>query len=90
MHHHPWARKELYNYYIVQMIGQVGPELEDHVLLCHANKANTLGLLVDEVAQSHHERLLGEATYVHDCLVEVRCMSAVADREDSRSLGKHV
>jgi hypothetical protein len=57
------------------MLGLVGPDLEDHVLLHHANKANTLGLLVDEVAQSHHERLLGEATYVHECLVEVRCMS---------------
>jgi hypothetical protein len=60
---------------IVALLGQVGPKPEDHVCRYNVDKAGTLDLVVDEVANLRHERLLIEAKTVHDYLVHARCMS---------------
>jgi hypothetical protein len=46
---------------IVAVLGEVFPEPEGILCLMHANKVYTLFLVVDEVARSHHERILGKS-----------------------------
>ena len=51
---------------LVVVLAQPAPQPEHPVSLCHGNKANTLGLVVQQVAGSTHEGLLAEAALGHD------------------------
>jgi hypothetical protein len=51
-------------------LGQVVLELEGHVGVCHGNKGDALGLVVDKVVQRRHESTRVVLKHVHDGLVE--------------------
>jgi hypothetical protein len=54
------------------VLGQVVPEPEGPVGVCHGNKGDALGLVVDKVVQRRHESIRGVLKHVHDGLVEFR------------------
>jgi hypothetical protein len=53
------------------VLGKVVPELEGPVGICHFNKGDALGLVVDKVVQRRHESIGGVLKHIHDGLVEV-------------------
>jgi hypothetical protein len=55
----------------IVFLGQVVLEPEGPVGVCHGNKGDTLGLVVDKVVQRRHESIRGVLKHVHDGLLEV-------------------
>jgi hypothetical protein len=53
------------------VLGQVVPEPKGPVGVCHGNKGDALGLVVDKVVQHRHGSIQGVLKHVHDGLVEV-------------------